>query len=311
MNGSLLRFRLLPLLAALLWAPAPGFSQAAPAAPPAETRAQVLKRADDLITASKFAEAEPEIRRAEGLPGGPCGECALDLAMVRASEGKWGDSADLLLRALPLLTDPQLLARAHNQLGMAYAQGAGGDDRLQKAEDALRDAIDDGGEGGAKGGPWSEIARRNLAQVLLMKGSYAESAETAREALARAGNDKEAARALRIILCQARSQVPADLQTQEPPRKPEGEVTKPQRIAGPNPQYTADARAAKTAGAVVLSGVIDTEGCLRDLKVVQGLPNGLSEAALKAASLWVFNPATLGGQPVPVQYTLSINFKAD
>ena len=84
---------------------------------------EVLQHANDLLAASKFAEAEAELHRAEALVGGPCGECALGIATVRASEGKWDESADLIQRSLPLLTAPAVLARAYNQLGMAYAKG--------------------------------------------------------------------------------------------------------------------------------------------------------------------------------------------
>src|SRR5262249_1898387 len=98
---------LLPLLAAAADPPA-----AQPAAPP-QTPAEVLKHANELLVASKFSEAEAEYRRAESLSGAPCGECALGLATVRASEGKWSESADLIQRSLPLLTAPALLSRAY------------------------------------------------------------------------------------------------------------------------------------------------------------------------------------------------------
>src|SRR4051812_6739390 len=93
----------------------PGLAVAAePPAPPAqtETSAEVLKHANELLVASKFSEAEEGFHRAETLAGGPCGECALGIATVRASEGKWGESADLIQRALPLLTAPAVLSRA-------------------------------------------------------------------------------------------------------------------------------------------------------------------------------------------------------
>src|SRR5262249_30259245 len=123
---------LLPLLAAAAEPPA-----AQPTAQAQQTQAEVLKHANELLVASNFSEAEAEYRHAESLSGGPCGECALGLATVRASEGKWSESADLIQRSLPLLTAPALLSRAYNQLGMAYVK-SGGAENLAKAEEAMR-----------------------------------------------------------------------------------------------------------------------------------------------------------------------------
>jgi TonB family protein len=267
----------------------------------------VLQGANQLLVAGKFAEAEAEFHRAEGLAGGPCGECALGLASVRASEGKWDMTADMIQRALPLLTDSGLLARAYNQLGVAYVKGAGGGGAvsLAKAEDALRNAVD-------AGGAWGDVARRNLAQVLLLEEHWAEAAQIAREALAKAGDDQEAERGARIVLCQARSHLPEELpDDQSPPRKVEGGVSRPVKIAGPRPAYTQDARKANTEGTVIVESIIDREGCVRKVSSLQGLPNGLTEVALQTLPLWVFSPATYGGKPVAVYYTLSINFKVD
>jgi len=83
----------------------------------------------------------------------------------------------------------------------------------------------------------------------------------------------------------------------------------PKKIAGPDPQYTDAARTAKTAGLVVVASTIDREGCLRGAKVLQGLPNGLSEAVLEAVRFWVYSPATQDGKPLPVFYNLSVTFR--
>jgi TonB family protein len=271
----------------------------APAAQP--TRAEVLQGANKMLVEGKYAEAEAEFRRAEPLGAGLCGECSLGLAMIRASEGKWVETADMIQRSLPLLTTPATLAQAYNQLGMAYAKGAGGEDRLAKAEEAMRDAVD-------YGGPWGEIARRNLAQVLFLKESWAESAQVAREALANAGTDAEAVRSARVILCQARSHLPDELPA-EPAPEGAGKATRPVRISGPNPEYTQEARDAKVAGTVIVKGTVDREGCLRHPVVVQGMEHGMSEAVLNAFKLWVFTPAEVGGKPVPAEYSVSVKFE--
>jgi len=291
--------RLVILLGSLLAAVA---LAADPPTAPGLTRAETLQRAEDLLTQSKFAEAEAEYQKAAALEGGPCGPCMLGVASVRASEGKWDEAGDMTQRSLPLLTTPVLLARAYNQIGMASVRGTGGPERLQRAEEALRNAVDYGTQ-------WGEIARVNLAQVLFLEEQWSEAVAVAREALSGTAADKALGVSSRIVLCQARSHLPDEL-SQGPEAPATGkDLSRPVRIAGPAPQYTEEARAAKTEGLVMVEGVIDREGCFRNGKILQGLPNGLSEAALSATRLWVFSPATLDGKPTATVYTLSANFK--
>jgi TonB family protein len=281
----------------------PVAARAAEPPAPAATRAEALKEAEALLVSSQFAAAEAAYQRAAALPGGPCGECLLGTATVRASEGKWDEAADMTQRALPLLSDPALLARAYNQVGMAFVK-QGGADGLGRAESALRNAVD-------YGTAWGDMARINLAQVLFLEQRWADAAGTAREALGKPGAPESQLRSARIVLCQARSHLPDELPElpgDAPPREVGSGIQRPERIAGPNPQYTAEARAAQTAGVVLLAGVIDREGCLRQAEVTQGAPNGLSEAALEAVRLWVYAPATEGGKPVAVKYTVSVKF---
>jgi|GEM_PF-1591711 len=279
----------------------------AQAAPPAqtETSAEVLKRANELLVTNKFSEAEEEFHRAETLAGGQCGECALGVATVRASEGKWEESADLIQRALPQLTSPAVLSRAYNQLGMAYVK-KGGAENLAKAEEAMRSAAD-------YGGAWGNIAHVNLAQVLFLERRWADAVPAAREALAKTAADPEMSKAARIILCQARSylpdELPASAEGGTDAMKAGGEVSHPEKLAGVPPAYTEEARAAKIRGVVIVESIIDAEGCVRKARVIQGLPNGLSAAALEAMRLWVFSPARFQDKPVPVFYNLSVNFQ--
>lgn len=74
------------------------------------------------------------------------------------------------------------------------------------------------------------------------------------------------------------------------------------------PVYTEKACRSGTRGTVILEAIIDKEGCVRNLRVLQEVPNGLTEAAMAAVSRWVFSPATLNGQPVKVYYVLTVNF---
>jgi protein TonB len=70
------------------------------------------------------------------------------------------------------------------------------------------------------------------------------------------------------------------------------------RCAG---KYTEEARAAATEGAVVLDLIVDEHGRARDITVVEGLPHGLTEAAIAALRACTFTPGERNGQPVPVR----------
>jgi len=85
-------------------------------------------------------------------------------------------------------------------------------------------------------------------------------------------------------------------------------VTRPEKISGAPPAYTEEARKARVTGVVILEAIIDEQGNVVNLRVLQGLPMGLDQAALEAVKTWKFKPATLDGQPVKVYYTLTVNY---
>lgn len=73
------------------------------------------------------------------------------------------------------------------------------------------------------------------------------------------------------------------------------------------PQYPDMARRAGVSGDVVMTGVIQTNGTLRELKVVSGSPL-LREAALDAARQWRYSPYMLGGKPVEAETHITVSF---
>lgn len=77
----------------------------------------------------------------------------------------------------------------------------------------------------------------------------------------------------------------------------------------PQPQYTAEATAAKIQGEVVLQVVFKASGEVQVIRVVQGLGHGLDENAETAARQIKFTPAKQDGQPVDFPANVRINFE--
>jgi TonB family protein len=90
-----------------------------------------------------------------------------------------------------------------------------------------------------------------------------------------------------------------------------GEVQKPEILTQIPPQYPEAARRARVEGKVILESIIDKEGNIINLRVLQGQPMGLDLAATEAVCGWRFKPATLEGEPVKVYYVLTVNFKVE
>jgi len=87
-----------------------------------------------------------------------------------------------------------------------------------------------------------------------------------------------------------------------------GEFKAPRRIVTVEPVYPEIARRAHKEGVVILSLVIGISGKVESIDVLRGLPFGLTEAAVEAARQWVFEPSTYNGNPVAVQYDLTVRF---
>jgi TonB family protein len=73
-------------------------------------------------------------------------------------------------------------------------------------------------------------------------------------------------------------------------------------------KYTEEARQNKIQGSVLLQVVFNVNGLVTDIKVIRGLPDGLTEKALEAAKKIRFNPAVKNGAPVSVRGTLDFAF---
>jgi TonB family protein len=86
-------------------------------------------------------------------------------------------------------------------------------------------------------------------------------------------------------------------------------ATIPECIHCPPPLYTEAARKVKFTGTVVLMVTVTEEGRAGDMSVIKGVPFGLNQAAIKAASAWRFRPATYEGKPIATRVPIEMTFR--
>jgi protein TonB len=102
-----------------------------------------------------------------------------------------------------------------------------------------------------------------------------------------------------------------------PPEKPEGPLRVGGDVKAPIVQHRVDpvypdmARKTRVAGIVIVEAIINKDGSVEQVKVIKGLPMGMSESAVEAVKQWKFKPGTLNGEPVDVIFNLTVNFKLD
>jgi periplasmic protein TonB len=88
-----------------------------------------------------------------------------------------------------------------------------------------------------------------------------------------------------------------------------GGISAPTPVSTPDPEYTEEARNAKTQGTCILWLIVDDQGNPRDIRVVRGLGYGLDAKAIAAVKQWKFQPAMKDGHPVNVQISVEVGFK--
>ena len=84
--------------------------------------------------------------------------------------------------------------------------------------------------------------------------------------------------------------------------------TKTRLISKPEPVYTDVAKSHQVIGVVVLKAIFAASGKVTNIRVVQGLPDGLTEAAIQAAKKIKFVPASKEGKYVSMWIQLEYNF---
>ena len=88
-----------------------------------------------------------------------------------------------------------------------------------------------------------------------------------------------------------------------------GDVSVPQLIFAPDPQYSEEAKQAKYQGVCVFSLIVDAQGNPQRVQVVRQLGKGLDQKAVEAVKQYRFKPAMLHGEPVAVQVHIKVNFR--
>lgn len=88
-----------------------------------------------------------------------------------------------------------------------------------------------------------------------------------------------------------------------------GGISAPRPLSTPDPEYTEEARNAKTQGTCILWMIVDDQGRPRDIRVVRGLGYGLDAKAIEAVKQWKFQPSMKDGHPVNVQISVEVGFK--
>jgi TonB family protein len=91
----------------------------------------------------------------------------------------------------------------------------------------------------------------------------------------------------------------------------EGEKTMPPKLVREvDPVYPEVARKAGVEGVVILEATTDTYGRVANVKVLRSIPL-LDQAAVDAVKQWVYEPVVVDGKPVPMTFTVTVQFKLD
>jgi protein TonB len=85
-------------------------------------------------------------------------------------------------------------------------------------------------------------------------------------------------------------------------------MTRPVKISGTEPTYSAQALAARVEGKVLVRCVVTVSGSLEQCQVIKGVPL-LTEIVLAALRDMHFRPVEYLGHPQAIQYLFTYNFK--
>lgn len=281
----------------------------------AEDDAQLLAQGYELLEREEYASAIQAFQRANELAGGTSVDALLGIAGACYQEQRYSEAIAAARALIALTENKRVLKEANDLLGRSLLGLRDRDTAdLEEAERAFRAAIElDEGD---------EASPRLSLAIALRELSRAVEALAILEEVLRAhptGPSADRARALdREIRDELDREIRAALTRQivgpealgQPLQVVDG-VTPPVKMFTPRPRYPAEAKRNGVQGTVIVQAIIDKKGRVDVVKVLQGLPHGLSEAAVEAVKKWRFKPAKYYGEPVDVYYNLVVNFRLD
>jgi TonB family protein len=101
---------------------------------------------------------------------------------------------------------------------------------------------------------------------------------------------------------------PKALPAEQSTRAIRGSVVQPARlISAPAPRFPMLAAHNRVSGSVGIDAVVDKQGHVKQVSAVRGNPL-LTEAAKQAVLKWRYEPATIDGEPVESQVTITVRF---
>ena len=86
------------------------------------------------------------------------------------------------------------------------------------------------------------------------------------------------------------------------------DIREPRKTRDRKPTYPPAALKAGISGVVILEATIAADGCVKDLSVLRSVDTVLDIEALRTVAQWRYTPGTLGGKPVDVIMTVTVNF---
>ena len=93
------------------------------------------------------------------------------------------------------------------------------------------------------------------------------------------------------------------------PYRPGGGIEPPRLLHEIRPNYTEDARRRGLKGEVLLEIVVQRDGTVGDVRILQSLGNGLDQSAVEAVRQWRFAPARRLGAPVAALVEVAVEFR--
>ena len=92
------------------------------------------------------------------------------------------------------------------------------------------------------------------------------------------------------------------------PKRIGGGVSAPVLVYSVDPEFSEEARRAKTAGNVMVNLWVDEKGNPTHVRVIRGIGMGLEEKAMAAVKQYRFRPAMENGKPVTVELNVEVTF---